>query len=416
MNILEFLRFSFEALRDRKLRSALTILMVIIGSGLMVSINGMGEGMNAYVTEALQNLAPNVLIVTKAPVIRTGPGGSQTNPIELNQGTVTRIKQIPGVDDVIPVIIRYATLKVGGQEMRVTVTGVDQTKVLKITPTLELEEGQFVSPYDATGLVVGHTIKQPPGRTTPLVRLGQVVTLEYNVIKEVAGVQKVETKSRSFVVKGILKEYGVGAAVEFERAVIISPVAAASLFETSGKYDAICVVTKSVDINEQVAEKIREMYHGNIGVMSQKSAVVTIQKVMSGFSVFLLSIAAVSLIVAAVGIVTTLFTSVIERTREIGVLKALGFKNSTIMVLFLGEAVVIGIVGASLGLIFGVGLGYILLNLPTGAEYSVRITPVYSPGGLLFIWIFSVIVSAIAGFYPAWRASKLNPVVALRRE
>ncbi|MGP3667700.1 MAG: ABC transporter permease [Candidatus Bathyarchaeota archaeon] len=414
--MLEVLRFSFEALKDRKLRSVLTILMVIIGSSLMVSINGMGEGMNAYITEALQNLAPNVLIVTKAPIIRSGQGGGQTNPVELNQATITRIKQIPGVEEVIPVVMRYATLKTGGQEIQTTVIGIDQTKVLKVVPTLELEEGQFVSPYDATGLVVGHTVKQPPGRSTPLIRLGQVVTLEYNTVKEVAGVQKVETKSRSFVVKGILKEQGVGAAVQFEQAVVISPIAATSFFETSGKYDALCVVTNSADITEEVAEKIREAYHGNIGVMSQKSAVETIQRVMSGVSVFLLAIAAVSLIVAAVGIVTTLFTSVMERTREIGVLKALGFKNSIIMMLFLGEAIMIGVIGASLGLIVGGGLGYVLLNLPTETGYLTRITPVYSPQGLLFIWIFSIIVSAIAGFYPSWRASKLDPVVALRRE
>lgn len=119
--------------------------------------------------------------------------------------------------------------------------------------------------------------------------------------------------------------------------------------------------------------------------------------------------------VGAVGIVTTLYTSVNERIREIGTLKAIGMQNSSVLLMFLSEATIIGIIGATLGLAAGTGGGF-LLTAGFGPRGDIDISPVYKPQDLAMSWLLSVFLSMLAGVYPAWKASKLDPIVALRRE
>jgi putative ABC transport system permease protein len=128
----------------------------------------------------------------------------------------------------------------------------------------------------------------------------------------------------------------------------------------------------------------------------------------------------IALVVGAVGIVTTLYNSVTERIREIGTMKAIGAQNTEILALFLVEAALIGIIGASLGIIIGIGGGYIMsiftTTTPTGGGQPIHIPPIFAPMDLLKVWLLSLILSVLAGMYPAWKASKLSPMVALRRE
>jgi len=140
-----------------------------------------------------------------------------------------------------------------------------------------------------------------------------------------------------------------------------------------------------------------------------------INRVSDAVSFFVGNIATVSLLVASIGIITTLWTSVLERIREIGVLKSIGFKEKDILVLFLNEAAIIGMIGGTLGLVFGVVLAHILM-LVISPEYASIIKPIFTVESFASTWVLSVGLSIIAGLYPAWRASKLDPVAALRHE
>ena len=130
----------------------------------------------------------------------------------------------------------------------------------------------------------------------------------------------------------------------------------------------------------------------------------------------------IALVVGAVGIVTTLYNSVTERIREIGTMKAIGAQNTTILALFIVEASLIGIIGATLGMFIGIGGGYIMSIFTTsspmggGGGPSVHIPPIFALMDLIKVWVLSFTLSVIAGMYPAWKASKLSPMVALRRE
>ena len=416
MNLLAITSFAFNALKDRKVRSGLTILMVVIGASLMVSLNGMSAGMNVFIESQFSKFTPNVMIITPAPIV-VGPEGEHTNPVKLNDRTVNNLRQIPNVVETVPTIMYSVNFKSGSQSMPVMVVGLDQSKAHYMAPNIGLEEGHLVSSYDAVGVVVGNQIKHPAGQAKPFVRLGQTVTMEYSTVTEAGGTEKSVVEKRTFIVKGVLNSIGSNAFVQMDTMALISLSAANSFFESGGEYSAILVITKSQDYNDIVEQKIREIYGKDIGVTTPKSIVETIQGFISGFSVFMLGIAIVSMIVAAVGVITTLLTSVMERTREIGLLKALGFKDSSIMALFLSEALLIGMIGATVGLLLGMGLGTVLLSGPLGGGMMFgAITPVYLFGDLVFVWVFSIAISIIAGVYPAWRASRLDPVVALRKE
>ena len=143
-----------------------------------------------------------------------------------------------------------------------------------------------------------------------------------------------------------------------DKAVVVNTQVGNSLFHKSGKFDSIIIVALSPDLIDTIEQEIRKLYGNDIGITTVKAIIKTVQEFTSGVSAFLLSIAIVSLIVGAVGIITTLYTSVIERTREIGTLKAIGARDGYVLSLFLAEALLIGIFGASTGLLAGIVAGF----------------------------------------------------------
>jgi putative ABC transport system permease protein len=204
-----------------------------------------------------------------------------------------------------------------------------------------------------------------------------------------------------------------------DRAVIISPEIANSLLHKNGRYDSLMVAVPSPDDVSTVQDEIKVIYGSGVGVSTPQAVLQARQQFTSGFSSFILAIALVALVVGAVGIVTTLYTSVTERIREIGTIKAIGALNKDILLIFISEASIIGVMGATLGLVFGIAAGSMLtgaFSFGPGRGGGQDVSPVYLPTDLLYVWGLSVGLSLMAGIYPAWKASRLEPIVALRRD
>ena len=437
---------SWSAINERKVRSALTILMVLVGSSLLVAVGAFGAGFADFFNKQFSNLAPNILFVSS--VQREGDDtdgsvGSVAPPpsakITLNAAVESRLRSLPYVEQVIPSYQSDISVESGAESKSFSVLSMDPTKLLVIAPSLDLTEGSTLpSPADPTAILVAEDIAFPPGEATPFINLGQSVRLTYSFVEPETGEAKEESKS--FVVRGIIESTGNPTV---DNAVVIGLQPGDTLLQRAGKYDSLFVAAVSADFVNLVEEEIRTIYGNDIGITTVQAILETIEEFTGGINSFLSSIAIISLVVGAVGIITTLYTSVVERIREIGTLKAIGAKSITILGLFLIEAVLIGIIGATLGLGAGIGMGYMLVSSSPGGETSdgeengatspgnsggggdtqtstqepqqaESFTPVFLVEDMMRVWLISVGLSMVAGFYPAWKASRYLPVDALR--
>jgi putative ABC transport system permease protein len=439
MDFRDIFSLSFDALKERKVRSALTIIMVMVGSSLLVAVNGIGAGFTAFFNEQFSNLAPNILFVsstqqdenseTGGPGIG-GVGAPTTAKITLNNAVVNRLKSIPFVEEVIPSYQSQVDVESAGETKSYSVLSMDPTRLVVIAPTLGFVEGSSIRQNDPSSILVAEDVANPPGEDTPFISLGQSIKVRYSFVDPQTGESEQETKN--FVVSGIMESTGNPT---IDEALVINEDSGNALFQKAGKFDSLFVATQSSEFVDVVEEEIRKLYGNDIGITTVKAILQTIEEFTGGINAFLSSIAIVSLVVGAVGIITTLYTSVIERVKEIGTLKAMGAQNRTILVLFLIEALLIGIFGASFGLVAGIGMGYGLsatfgsdsssdtsnevteeVSTTTTTSNESSITPVYLAQDMAVVWVISVSLSMLAGLFPSWKASRYLPVEALRSQ
>jgi len=432
MRFTDVLRLAYRALRDRRLRSILTMAMVAIGSGLITALNSTGAGFSAYVTGQLGSLSPDIIMVL--------PSSSST--LRLTEGVQRTVQFLPDVSTVVPFVQRGFLTKSGTSSRTVTFMGIDQAMLPLLYPNVGLAEGEYVSPSDQSGVLLGYGVAYPQDQVTPFARLGQVITVQYTDFTA----PRPATVQRALRVVGILRYMGAGGFVNVDSMAFISITTARSGMQRADVYSGIFVKARGLDRADAAAEEIRSIYGNNLTIFSLKDIAQIIQNVISALVLFIGSIAAVSLLVATVGILATMYTSVSERIREIGITKSVGFTDRDILVLFLSEALIIGAVGGLLGLIGGAGLSYAipfaLNSLVSGVAPSrssmdgsqggglgpfggggsmgsfslTSITPVFELPFMSEVWLFCLILAAIGGLYPAWRASRLDPIVALRHE
>lgn len=435
---------SLSAINERKVRSALTILMVLVGSSLLVAVGAFGAGFTDFFNKQFSNLAPNILFVSSVQREGDDTGGSvgsvaptPSAKITLNAAVESRLRSLPYVEQVIPSYQSDISVESGAESKSFSLLSMDPTKLLVIAPSLDLTEGSTLpSPADPTAILVAEDIAFPPGEATPFINLGQSVRLTYSFVEPETGEAKEESKS--FVVRGIIESTGNPTV---DNAVVIGLQPGDTLLQRAGKYDSLFVAADSADFVDLVEEEIRTIYGNDIGITTVQAILETIEEFTGGINSFLSSIAIISLVVGAVGIITTLYTSVVERIREIGTLKAIGARSITILGLFLIEAVLIGIIGATLGLGAGIGMGYMLVSSSPGGgtsdeeengatspgssggdtqtstqepQQAESFTPVFLVEDMIRVWLISVGLSMVAGFYPAWKASRYLPVDALR--
>jgi putative ABC transport system permease protein len=410
MNPLKIVRLSLEALKERRVRSALTILMVIMGASLLVAINGTGNGFTNFVDDQFSSLGANVLILTP-----------RSESITINDNLASRISTIEGVQETVPYVQQITTLRSQGTDQTTIVQGIEQTKLPLLFPTLAFDSGSFVSETDNVGVVLGNELSRLPDKSGVSASQGGTVTVVYQGYEN----DKPTTIEKSFVVRGQLSYIG-SAVIPADQMSFISTSTAQKLFNRADSYDGLYVIAQTPELNEAVLHAIREQYGNDLVIISPQTVSNTIGQITSGIYLFISLVALVSLLVASVGIVTTLQTSVMERIKEIGLLKALGYDQRLILSLFLFEALIIGIVGGVIGVFLGIGLAHGMSAIlgqnikiqpnNIGPGLQVQIIPSFDVWYMVFTWGLCVCLSVLSGLYPSWRASRLDPVVALKTE
>lgn len=425
--------YAFGAIRLRKLRAGLTTLGVVIGIAAIVALLAISQGLQVTITDQLQSgFATDTLIVSPGGGGVFGGFGGAGGVGGSGSGfslMVSDTQIINEIDDVVisaAVVQEVSYIQFGNRTVTAYVVGVDFDVYSQIyTSTFVAESGEISASPDAGTVVVGKRVNDPWENGTIFCSVGDVV----DVVWTNTTVRTVENKTYDATVAAVLEEIGgLSLTGPSDTTVYISLEEAQSFFATD-ECNRIVVKIANEDAAtiEAVSDAIEEAFNDQVSVSSSTAILNTISSVFSTIELFLAGIAAISLLVAGVGIMNIMIVSLMERTREIGILKALGMKSRTVLAIFISEAMIVGLLGA----VFGIGLGWILANVAasvfTGGGFAAAtgqgvasggfaITPVLTPTLFLGAFGFGIAVSVIFAIYPAWRASKLKPVDALRYE
>ncbi|MGV8087307.1 MAG: ABC transporter permease [Candidatus Woesearchaeota archaeon] len=411
MKLLKCLKHAFEMVVHSKLRSWLTILGIVIGVASVIAIMSIGSGMQQTMNTQLGALGGDILTLTAGqsrgssmfgpPDERGGASSASATDEEpvLDRSDVQALKSIPDIDLIDTQIRGNVDVSYLGKSGTVSLTGVDQKTWSRIT-TLEISEGRMLDSADQNVIVIGGSMaKSYFGKP---VGINQMITIEENV----------------FRVVGILDDSSTSIYMPIQMAYQVLDD------KENDVYDSIVIKIKNEDDLETVMTKIENKLmmirhvtskDKDFSVSSSAKMQATRSEMMSSMNNFLIAIAAVSLIVGAVGIANTMFTSVLEKTKEIGIMKAIGARNKDIMSIFLLNAALIGLVGGLLGVIFGVILSGLLPAI-MGETGLFRGGTFVSVNAIILALSVSTIIGILAGIIPAYQGSKLRPVDALRYE
>lgn len=414
------LKLAVNILVHSKLRSWLTIIGIVIGIAAVVAIVSIGEGMQQNVESRLGGLGADIITISPggeraSAGFRGGHGGGMSGSTataatakNLTKKDVLVLQSLEGVEFIQGIVSGRGEVYYLGEKATVSVDGVNPL-VWKEMTTSELESGRFLGPSDYNVVIVGSriakdTFKQP-------LTLNRMITIE----------------DKAFKIVGILKESG-GFGGDDNK--IIMPIKAArDTLEDVGsdEFDSIILKAANTDAVDQIMEdadkKLMISRHlsereKDFSISSAKSMQETMSDITQTMTLFLGAIAAVSLLVGAVGIANTMFTSVLEKTKEIGIMKSIGAKNSDIMMIFLLNSAIVGLIGGLLGICLGTGISSLLplLGMRMMGMGREGMTTVVTPMLLIFALLISIGIGMAAGVIPAYRASKLKPVDALRYE
>jgi putative ABC transport system permease protein len=399
MDKLELLRSALRAIRTNKTRSVLTTLGIIIGVASVILLTSIGAGLQKFVTAEFEALGSNVLFVAPGKV-NFGGGPPQNAEAKFDFEDVRNIERLgEPIVQARGMVSRGLTVKRGSESFYGTLVGVSED-YLEVS-NVEIEQGEFFS-------------KSSVERSQMVAVIGHKVYVElFKGVGNVIG-KEIDVAGRSIKIGGLLKEKGGGfGGGGDENTYVLMPVTAAQ--KVTGIKKPAAVMVKTVDAEGTIlaAKKIKRYFYNkkltddDFTVMEPKELLSSINSFLGVVTGALSGIAGISLVVGGIGIANIMLVSVTERTREIGLRKAVGATPGDIMLQFLLEAVVLSALGGMIGIMIGAGLGALLSRF---IETNVTGQSVMLAFGI------SSAVGIISGLAPAVRAARLDPIVALRYE
>ncbi|NWG11281.1 ABC transporter permease [Candidatus Bathyarchaeota archaeon] len=410
---------AWENLTQRKLRASLTTLGVVIGITAIIGLASLGEGFRLEIRERMQQgFELDILIVI--------PGSFTTGLGEFTPDEISRVRSVAGAA-FTTALMTLPKARLSNEDSEpvnaLTVAGVNISELAQMLPErLTPIEGVMPSPEENDTVVLGYKACFLNG-TTRLVNVGENVTMQI-------GTPPLSI-NRTRRVAAILGKSGTSGITNFDYWAFIPTNMTIDVMQGEEAYNIILVKVSDVEQSEQVAQNIEAVFENPyfISILVPLAFMRQVDRILNIVQIFLMAVASISLLVAGIGIMNIMSVSVMERTREIGILKAIGAKSRMVLAMFLSEAVLIGILGGLIGTLTGYGLSfalsYVLSNFiqpqqsvtfGTSDTERMSIDPVFSFEWTIIAFIFSIIVCIIFGLYPARKASKLNPVDALRYE
>ncbi len=401
----ELFRFAFRNLTHQGLRSYLTLLGVVIGIASIVTLVSLGAGLNNAVVKQFEQLGSNTLFVTVGQVA----GSSSNNPTGTNiktfvQADIDKIKSLPEVTDALAPTVSAGSVQVGKEKANISIIGYDpdEGKAFGSSGFFEVAEGRAPEKQDGFAALIGNSIAQELFK------------------KEVRLRDRILIEGHSFRVIGINKEsaQSFGGGPNTNNTIFIPKKAFTQIFAQADPYFMLVRVASKDDVKlvQQKVERIFEKRYGknqkDVAVASSEQILARIGSILGLLQLFLAGVASISLLVGGIGIMNTMVMAVLERTQEIGVMKAIGATNTLILSIFLLEAGMIGLVGGLVGVAIGYMLSFGIGGISSVTGFAIDVQLDF--GLILFALLFSMAVGMISGLIPARNAAKLDPVVALR--
>lgn len=391
----DYLSLAVKSLSHQKTRTALTLLGIIIGITAVVAMVSIGSGMQAALIEELKVLGSDKIIIQPQYIT----GGATTKG--LTERDSRALEDIIGVGFVSPLYSVASNIKFKGEEKTISLWGLPPEKAERTfsgTSGYRLYQGRWLHKGDRGKVTIGYGVHD-----------------DFFERKVMVG-NTLRIKGRDFEVIGIFRktgdrdsDYAIYADIDQVR-------------ELYGKKEAVTLIIVRVkegfDV-EQVGKRIEDVLEKrrkekDFTVLTPAQLAERVGNIYRIIQIVFGGIAAISLLVGALGIANTMVMNVLERTREVGIMKALGATNGHVLRLFLLESGVIGIVGGSIGVLIGFLISRIINYASTRVLGEGVLTTQVTPQLALFALVFSFIVGVISGLYPAYRASKMDPVIALR--
>jgi len=403
MKLDDYFKVAFGNLVHRKVRSWLTLLGIFVGVAAIVALIALGQGLQTAVQEQFIGLGLNTLSMTGAGSSFGPPG---TNAVgKLSDRDIETLLRLNDVDVAFgryikPTIIEYRGERANSFVVSIPSETRDQEKVINIL-NYELLEGRLVKGDETDKVTVGANVRINdfyPG-------IGERITIQ----------------EKKYQVVGILEKKGNPAT---DNAILMAEEEVQELFSIQEDYSLIVIGLKDDADNAQVKEiaerAIRRDRGQKIGeedfsISSPQDTLEAFNSILLAVQILLVGIAGISLLVGAIGILNTMYTAVLERRREIGIMKAIGAKNNYIQNIFLIESGLLGLTGGIIGLLLGIGIAKLvelIAYLSLGQTLIQATIPLWLIIGSL---VFAFLIGALSGTLPARQASKLHPVDALRK-
>lgn len=403
--IKDYLFFALDNIRYRQLRSWLTMIGIFIGIAAVVSLIGLGEGLRVAVTSQFGFLGSDILSVQAAGIAYGPPGTGAVTP--LTDDLADKVAKVNGVEVAFNRYMEGGTAGFNDERIITTIGSVPEGETKKaflVSNNVKVEEGRMLKDGEERKVVLGNAFKGNEifGKG---VKTGDTI-----LINDV-----------DFGVVGILERKG---SFILDYAVLINGNAWLDLFGDDGTVEVIAIKVKDPNKIDEVQEDIEKLLRKERDVKkgeedfiveSPQKILESLNSTLFAVQLFIYIIAGISILVGGIGIMNTMYTAVLERTKQIGIMKSIGAKNSTIFTLFFIESGFLGIVGGCIGVILGWLLAYGFAAAGRMALGSDIIQAHIFLGLITGALIFSFVVGVVAGVLPANQAAKMQPVEALRQ-
>jgi putative ABC transport system permease protein len=402
---IEYIFLAFRNLKHRGIRSWLTLLGVFIGITAVISLITVSSGLKAAINAQFGVSSTQIITIQAGGLTGYGaPGTGVANP--LTQEDAEKIEKLGTIETVLPRNIESIKVEFNDRVIFTSAVSIPEDKYKETyeMQELEIEKGRFLGSGDSGNILLGNSLAYENSN---------------GFDKDIEPGDKVLIKDKRFKVVGIIKKKG---SFLLDRVVMITHEDLEKLSGFGGNVDIIGAKVKDKDLMDKAKLEIEDLLRErrdvdkgeeDFSVSTPEATLETVNTILGGVQAFIVIIAGISIVVGAIGIVNTMATSVLERKREIGIMKSVGARNSDIFFQFFTESGLLGLVGGIIGVIIGFGIGTggtLAINSLIGAEVSPQINIPLIIGSL----VGSFLVGSVSGIIPALNAAKQNPVDALR--